>query len=150
MRGDIILYESSGSLSDRIIVSATHGRFTHCEIDRGGSTIGARYDGIKVHPYFSDRGSAVIHPKASQEDIDYALAWAEKQVGREYGWLDILDNGLNLLGIQLELGRPGSWDCSDFVTRYLIEAHSSGPLGERANNPGLVSPNDLARAFGVK
>lgn len=151
MRGDIILYKSSGSVGDRIIASATHGPFVHCEIDLGnGKTIGARYDGIKVHPEFVGRGEARITPKADKEDIEFALAWAEKQVGKKYGWLDIASNGLKIIGIPFELGKPDTWDCSDFCTRYLTIAHADGPLGDLAGDPGLVSPNDLARAFGAK
>lgn len=151
MRGDILLYASTGSLADRAIALATHGRWTHCEIDLGnGKTIGAWGNGIGVHLVDAGREHVFITPVANSQEIEYALEWAQKQVGRQYGWLDIVDNGLNLIGIQLEIGQPGTWDCSDYCTRYLIEAHADGPLGDRANNPGLVSPNDIARAYGVK
>jgi hypothetical protein len=149
-RGDLILYESTGSWGDRLIALATHGRFTHVEIDLGdGTSVGAQDNGIGIHPYIAGRGSVAFSPKASKEDREYGLKWALKQVGREYGWTDIVSNGLKLVGIPFDIGEKDHWDCSDFATRYLIEARAADPLGDQANESGLVSPNDLARAFGV-
>ena len=89
-RGDLILFESDGSLGDRMIVWATKGRFTHIEIDLGdGTTIGALSNGIVIHPYPTGRGTVEVSPKASKENIEYGLKWALKQVGKKYGWTDI-------------------------------------------------------------
>lgn len=151
MRGDVVLYESSGSLFDRMIETFTHGRFTHGEIDLGGGKlIGAHYDGIVVHEGTLGRNVAVFTPPASKTDIEYGLAWAVQQAGKQYGWADILSNGFLILGIPIYLGEPGRWDCSDFVTRYLSVARAAGPLGKQVDEPGLISPNDIARAYGVK
>lgn len=151
MRGDLILYRSDGSLFDRTIVWATHGPFTHVEIDLGdGTSVGAQDNGIAIHRYIVGRGAVEVSPKASKADIEAGLRWTLMQVGKKYGWADIFSNGLKILGIPFDISEPGTYDCSDLATRYLIAANAAAPLGALANNPGLVSPNDLARAFGVK
>ena len=155
MRGDVILYKSSGSLFDKMIEWTTRGPYVHVEIDLGdGKFIGAHNkpgdSGIVVHEGHPGRNVTPFTPKAAPDDLEAALKWAEAQVGKEYGWFDIISNGIKVLGIPLTLGEPGHWDCSDFVTRYLIIARASGPLGRLAEDPGLVSPNDIARAYGVR
>jgi hypothetical protein len=150
MRGDLLLYTSSGSLSDRIIAWATHGPFVHVEIDlEDGNAIGALSTGITIHPYLRGQGRVEVPIGATEKDREYGLLWALQQVNKQYGWVDIISNGLKILGIPFDIGETDHWDCSDFVTRYLLAARAAGPLGRLADNPGLVSPNDIARAFGV-
>lgn len=151
MRGDVVLFKSSGSLSDRAIEIATKGPYVHVEVDLGGGKfIGAHVNGIVIHDGTAGRNTTSFHPKALDSDIEYGLKWAVMQAGKEYGWTDIISNGFKLVGLPFDIGEPGHWDCSDFVTRYLLVARAAGPLGSRADDPGLVSPNDLARAFGIK
>lgn len=151
MRGDVILFRSSGTIYDRAITLATHGPFVHVEIDLGnGELIGAHLDGIVRYKGVPSTNTVSFHPPASQLDIEYALKWAEMQIGKQYGWTDIISNGLKFLAIHINIGEPGHWDCSDFVTRYLTIARAAGPLGTLAEDPGLVSPNDLAHAYGLK
>lgn len=155
MRGDVVLYKTGGSWMDGLIERFTSGPYVHVEIDLGnGQFIGAHNkvgdSGIVMHGGYPGRNTATFTPPASSSDIEYGLSWAIKQVGKEYGWFDIISNGIKIVGIPLEMGQPGHWDCSDFVTRYLLVARAATPLGKLAENPGLVSPNDIARAYGIK
>lgn len=152
MRGDVVLFKADPKdPTDRLISLTTKGPFVHVEIDLGnGELIGAHFDGIDRYKGVPGSNTKSFHPPATPEDIEYAIKWAEMQVGKKYGWTDILSNGFKLLGIPLELGEPGHWDCSDFASRYLVVARASGPLGRAAENPGLVSPNDIARAYRVE
>jgi hypothetical protein len=151
MRGDVVLFKSSGSLFDRTIEWATHGPYVHVEIDLGnGRMIGAHNEGIIIHQGTAGRNTTSFRPRTSDTDLEYGSRWAELQAGKQYGWTDIISNGIKLLGVPIIIGEPGHWNCSDFVTRYLLVARASSPLGSRAEDPGLVSPNDIARAYGVK
>jgi hypothetical protein len=151
MRGDVVLFKSSGSIPDQVIATATKGPYVHVEIDLGnGKMIGAHTNGIVIHDGMPGTNTTSFHPKASNSDIEYGLKWAVMQAGKEYGWTDIISNGFKLVGINFDISEPGHWDCSDFVTRYLLVARAAGPLGSRSDDPGLVSPNDIARAYGIK
>jgi hypothetical protein len=120
------------------------------EIDLGnGFFIGAHLNGIVRHSGVPGSNVRLFHPPASAVDIEYGLKWAEMQVGKQYGWTDIFSNGLKLCGINFDISEPGHWDCSDFVTRYLTVARANSPLGKLGDDPSLVSPNDLARAYKV-
>lgn len=150
MRGDVVLFKYTSGFYGWVIKQATGGPFVHVEIDLGdGRLMGAHSDGIVIYNGKPGTNTVSFHPPASNEDIEYGLRWAELQAGKQYGWSDIVSNGFKILGIPFDLGQPGHWDCSDFVTRYLTVARASGPLGNKAEDPGLVSPNDLARAYGI-
>jgi hypothetical protein len=151
MLGDVVLFKSDGSWSDKLIEWGTHGPYTHVGIDFGGGHyLWADRDGIKIHTGLGGRKTWSFRPVALQVDLNAAIKWAGDQAGKEYGWADIASNGLKLIGLGFNIGTPGHWDCSDFVTRYLIIAEAEAPLGVLANDPGLVSPNDIARAYGIK
>lgn len=150
-RGDVILFMSGGSWFDRLQTFFTRGPFTHSEIDLGnGYSIGAQQKGINKHPFSAGRNVLVFTPPFhDKEDMEAALVWAEAQAGKEYGYLDIVSNAFKILGIPLEIGQAGHWDCSDFVTRYLVLAGAADKMGDMASDPTLVSPNDIARAYGL-
>ncbi len=150
MRGDVVLFASGGKFYERVIEWATKGRFVHVEIDLGGDQyIGAHNAGITIYKGTRGRNTASFTPPASKDDIEYGLKWAEGQAGKAYGWTDIISNGLKVAGLPISIGETGHWDCSDFVTRYLLVSRAAEPLGKSAEDPGLVSPNDIARAYGV-
>lgn len=150
MRGDVVLFLSSGAPHDRLIAWGTKGPFVHVEIDLGNEEfIGEHPNGIVRYRGIRPKSTASFTPPASQADIELGLKWAEMQVGKKYGWGDIFSEGLKVLGLAFSFSIPNQWDCSDFVTRYLKVARAAGPLGDAAENPGTVSPNDLARAYQV-
>ena len=95
---------------------------------------------------------------APKGELAKGLSWAEVQWAEavkdhrthEYSWKDIIMDAAKFIGWHVVLKQPvGEWDCSDFVTRYLLAANAAGPLGELAKDPSTVSPNDLGRAFHV-
>ena len=150
-RGDIVLCRDTSegfhTWSDKIIEVVTHGPYVHVEIDLGDSFIGAHSDGISRIPRATGTSYYYVTTKASPDDINAAVAWAETQLGQPYGWTDIFSDGLRFLNLPLYIGADKWMDCSDFATRFLMVARASSPLGELASHPERVSPNDLARAF---
>ena len=154
MRGDLILFASQGSFSDRIIEWGTHGKFVHVEIDIGGGlSIGEHVAGLLIHKTPTQPGIVFVSVKAPKENIDHGMSWANglaklPQEKREYGWTDIMADALKIVGAGHLPGVPGHWDCSDFAYRYLIEVGAVPDRG-RGLDPATVSPNDLARMFGI-
>lgn len=153
-RGDVLLFSSSNGLFDVLIKHFTKGKFTHAEIDLGdGTFVGEHANGLVRHK--AGPVDARFSPKVSAEDLAEGLAWVEEQIkaagnpeAREYGIFSIADDALKVLGLdKVLLSRPGEWDCSEFVWLYLKAAHADGPL--KVADGTTVSPNDLARAFGV-
>jgi hypothetical protein len=152
VRGDVILFKKTNNPVDWAIATGTGGPYVHTEIDLGnGQLIGAHFTGIVLYNGVpAPDNTSRFSPPASPQDLEYGLAWAIQQVGKQYGWSDIASNVLKLCGLRIEFSEPGHWDCSDFVTRYLTVARAASPLGKLSEDPGLVSPNDLARAFNVR
>ena len=160
MRGDVVLFRGSKSLPDWFIMTFTGGPFVHCEVDVGnGLWVGMSSAGMRRHTG-DPRNTATIHPQSrfGQSGIDVGLDWVDARYieavqnkeAHEYGWWDIVSDGMKAIGLGfLTFGRKGEWNCSDFVTRYLVIAGAADPLGDLADNPGTVSPNDIARAFRV-
>lgn len=162
MRGDFVLfYQMRGSWQEWLIAKFTNGQFIHAEVDLGDAWIGMTSSGMRRHaPSGLPFKTRTVHVESEvgQPGIEAGLrwverAWADAQRSREvheYGWADIVSDALKALGLGiLSFGRKGEWDCSDFVVRYLIEALAAGPLGTQADDPGTVSPNDLARSYKV-
>ena len=161
MRGDFVLYQSKpGSIADWLVARFTYGPYVHAAVDMGDGTFVAELtqSGLTRHPANGkDRSLVFVHPRGN---LEVGLAWVEDQLAaagkdpertesHEYGWVDIVVDAAKVLGFKLILRRETEWDCSDFVTRYLVAAGAAGPLGKAARDPQTVSPNDLARAFGV-
>lgn len=163
MRGDFVLYEKKPhDLADWLVSWGTKGRFVHVEIDLGdGTFIGEHGKGLISHPQDAGRGCIFVSPKSnSATGIEKGLAWvetvkAEQEASHgkahEYGWLDIVSDAFKTLGANVILGKPGEWDCSHFVALYLQIAGADAPLQSQGlmKHPETISPNDLARAFGV-
>lgn len=156
-RGDIVLFTATnsgnGRWTDQIIAWATKGPYVHVELDLGnGKWVGAHLDGISEIASWVGSDHVVVPTESLPADLDTAIAWAEAQVGKQYGWFDIISDGIKFAGIPLYLGSADHYDCSDFVTRCLIlmEDKKILPgLGDKAQEPHTVTPNDLARAAGI-
>lgn len=157
MRGDFVLYKPAPSDPvGWVIDHFTSGPYDHVEIDLGnGMFVGEHGKGLTVHTQdIKKPAAAFVTPKG---DIEKGLEFvnlcikeeASNPHAHEYGWLDIISDSLKIMGSTLILRRDGSWDCSHFVTLYLIAASAAAPLGPLVKHPETVSPNDLARAFGV-
>lgn len=152
-RGSILLFKSTNSLIDRAICSATGGNFVHVELALDSTRmVGAHIDGIAISlvPWNGRLYTSIdLSPYTTDEGITNGLAWAQQQVGRAYGWADIAFQAVKFIAPNnpLRWGVEGEWDCSDFVTRYLLQ--SGVILPEGWNDPYANSPNDIARIFGL-
>ena len=146
-----MLYQKPTSLSEKLIVWATHGIYYHCEIALDDlRTVGAHKDGIRLGTIpVRDPDKYTLVPLPTGADIEAGLAWAKQQIGKEYGWLDIAFQAVKFLfpNNPFQLTQRNRWDCSDFCTRYLMECDVNLP--EEYLDPYQNTPNDLARALGV-
>lgn len=152
MRGDVLLYRSDGSLFDRLIAWRTHGPFVHTGIDLGDGTMidATSSSGVTRHPVRYERAIAMsILPKSSPEQIETGIAWLSERVGDSYSWADIVDHILPKRLIRILLAQPHAYDCSNLVAQYLMVVEPTLRWGLLKDTPDLISPNDIARAFGV-
>ena len=156
--GDILFYTSRGSFFDRLIVWGTHGPFVHCEIDLGdGTSIGALSHGVTRHVVRSPAAVASVGEQLAARRsmrLQVALVWLEKQVGRRYGWWDIVADAFKTilptcLGSRTPfLVMPSEYDCSELAAVFLAIAGANLPSAV-ITDLQRTSPNDLARALGV-
>lgn len=147
MRGDLLFYQPHDFIGN-LIAKGTNGPYCHVAIDVGdGHNIAADWSGVRVYP--NDRSARTVKlPYFAR--VDDGFAWLLQQVGRKYGFLDVLDIGARLLlHFSFYVAQPNSYDCSDLATRYLIAAGLADWLGPLAQEPHLVSPNELARRFHI-
>ncbi|SRR6266699_420335 len=153
LRGNILLFYSTGSWWDRLISFVTHGPYVHVEIALDDEhMIGARLDGIALHPLPLDPDTYVaidIAPYTTGSNVLHGLLWAMQQRGRKYGWSDVIFQIIKFLNPnnKLRWGVKGRWDCSDFATRYLQQ--SGVILPEAYSDPYANTPCDLARIFSI-
>src|SRR5216684_4276800 len=150
MRGDVVLFKSNGSFTDRLISWGTHGPYVHVEIDLGnGKFLGSQEKGVNIHGFEKGRDTEVFSPKVSKTNLELGLAWATRQVNDPYSYLDNVADALGFLGWRVILGQQGTYNCSNFVAHYLVAAEAEEPLGKLADSLETISRNDLARAFGI-
>lgn len=153
MRGDLIFYVAGPVWYERLIAHFTHGPYCHVEVDMGdGTAIGAYRNGVRQRPIPGDRLTVRFPLHASSPDrLADGLSFLTAEIGKSYGWADIFNQVLKILRSPIFLSEPGEYDCSDLVTRYVCLC--GGPvfaaLGDRAQEPHMVTPNDLARAAGL-
>lgn len=156
MRGNILFYQSTGKWYERLITLATHGPYVHVALvvneylvlaadTQGTDTQGIAYDAVP--PIDGLHAAVSLAEYATPDSIERGLVWAEKQRGRRYGWADIIYQAVKFLAPNnpLRFGEAGHYDCSDFVTRYLI--HAGVQVPDSYLDTYTVTPNDLARFF---
>lgn len=160
MRGDFVLYEAKpGSLADWLVAHFTNGPYVHVEIDMGnGLFVGEHGNGITIHKMDAGRGARFVTPVSTEPGgIDAGMQWVQMVIqesekspkSHRYGWLDIVVDVAKIMGAKITFQKSGAWDCSHFVALYLQVAYAAGPLGDMIADPASISPNDLARAYGV-
>jgi hypothetical protein len=168
-----------GDRIDALIVAATAGTsggdFAHCgvvervEVSPGDGAIqlttiealsrsGVTRQTFPLPPQAdAARALTFAHCAAQMEPhrVAYALAWAGRQVGAPYGWLDIAADVLKAL-LPHALGSrtpflvsPSALDCSELCARYLLVAGYEWLPDAVVAAPEQVSPNDLGRLLGV-
>lgn len=80
-------------------------------------------------------------------DFDRAqmVRWAEKQVGKRYGWITILSLGLSLLtGLKFNFGIDGQMICSGLVAQALFKGNDDF---DRALDH--MTPADMAKYYNI-
>lgn len=161
MTGNIVLFKKSTSFIDTVISTATKGPYVHCAIvvDATGKTIEATTHGIGYNTIPADKTKytmiSLLAPPFTMDQsvwekrIQFGVQWACSYVGQTYGWMDIIDQAVNFLfpGNSIQLVDRQHYDCSDFVTRYLMVL--GYPLPASMQEPYAVSPNDIARYFSI-
>lgn len=152
-RGDLILYSSSGRWYERLITFATKGPWVHVAIAGSQYTvIAARAQGISYEaaPPIDGLHTVVsMSGRATSSEIERGLDWAEQQVGKQYGWLDIVYQAIKFLWPHqpFRFSEAGHYDCSDLAVRYMIQADVALPPA--FDDPATVTPNDIAAWAGV-
>lgn len=149
-KGDIILYRTDGNrwnIAERAIVKFTRGPFVHVSIDCGdGYNIAAHPRGItkERNPIY---GYVLVPTSQHCEPHAFADAWdyIHRQLGKRYGWFQIIDYAFGILGLPLYFFEKDHNDCSTLVAKYLCRLNPDYCF----DNPDLVSPNDLARFFKI-
>jgi hypothetical protein len=151
--GDLILYKSSDRWYERLIALATRGPYVHVSIVLGTDfVIAADAQGIRcdVAPPLDNLHTLIpMAGRATRSGIDRGMMWATSQVDKEYGWLDIVYQAVKFLWPHqpFRFSEAGHMDCSDFATRYLLQAGVALPPA--FDDPATVTPNDIARWAGV-
>jgi hypothetical protein len=153
--GDLLFYTSRGRLYEQVIETATHGPYVHVAVVYDASRlIAAETRGIVYEPY--PFGPDAIYTQshhltpASEQDAEEALSWLAKRVGAQYGFLDILDQGLRLLRSPVYLYKPNALDCSDLSAYFAALYTRDEKLTQMVmNQRQLIAPNDLARYYGL-
>lgn len=153
MIGDLILYRSTGRWYERLITLATHGPFVHVAIVVDESRVlAARARGIGYEPLPPEDALHTVVSlagRASDVGINVGLAWAMRQAGKEYGWLDIVYQAVKFVWPHqpFRFSEAGHMDCSEFVARYMLQADVALPPA--FDDPATVTPNDIARWAGL-
>lgn len=173
MRGNIVFFYSYGqSLIERFLTRlvqwGTHGPFVHCEIICGKTktgqwqTIGAHANGISYGELSFDHTQYIITTiqtvntdqqrkviPLNETRVANALIWAEIHQKMAYGWIDNVDQGIDLLfpNNPFQLVQVDHFNCSNFVAAFLDKAGIALPRS--FTYPFNVSPNDLAEWFGL-
>lgn len=148
--GDLLFFPSQGRWYERIIARVTQGRFVHVAVAVDEERIiAAETWGIRLEPLPPERPlSSVSLSPSSKEAAQEALRWLSLQVGKRYGWVDILDQLFRLLGLPLYLGLRGSLDCSDLAACFAaMYTNDRTLMGQVLDHRQEISPNDLARYY---
>jgi hypothetical protein len=157
----LVFYSSQGRWYEQIIAAATHGPFVHVavQVDEDGpghviaaETWGIRYELLPPPPSPSAPAPFTLFllSPASKDAADGALAWLNAQLGKRYGWLDILDQGLRLLNSPVYLARPNALDCSDLAACFAaLYTNDRRLMTQVLDHRQLIAPNDLARYYGL-
>jgi len=150
--GDLLLTHRSG-LIPRLIRLAERRRFgkreaywSHCAVVVGpaGTLVEAESRGVVRSPLskYRPREYELIHVPLARPEA--AVAYAEAQVGKAFGYLELFSLGVWLLsGWRLEFRRADHQVCSSLAARALAEGGA-----DVGGDPTFMLPADLARRFG--
>ena len=167
--GEIVLFKQPHAWYERLICYATHGPYFHVAIALDSNhIIEATGKGIQVDVAPNEADNAITYdtidiveyvrtaysayhglPDEIEQNIEGALDWCQTQIGKQYGWLDIVYQGVKFLfpNNPFQITQAGHMDCSDFATRYI--QHTGYPLPDAYSDPYQNTPNDIARLFNL-
>lgn len=151
MRGDILLFRANPhSLVSRLIAWRTGGIFSHTAVDLGdGTMVEAVSEGVCRDAVRYERSVAIpLAAYTDAERIEAGIKWLLERVQEHagYSYQDILNHLFFFRKLHIILAGEGDFDCSNLVARYL-DITGGIDLGTLANNPDVVSPNDIFRAW---
>jgi hypothetical protein len=131
---------------------AVYAHWSHSAVivEKDGTLVESEIWGVRRNPisrYRSDEYHLVrLGADFSPEDRERAVAFANRQVGQGFGFLDMFGLSMYLLfGWPLRLARSGHEICSGLVVRAL---QAGGMLKQL--DPLLTLPADLAKLFDVR
>lgn len=136
--GDILLFDSPGLFSWLIRVK-TGGKYSHCEVYVGNSSVWASRNGAGVNSYPLDltHVTAILRPKGKL-DWKGGMHWFYKVAkGQKYDWLGLL----NFYIAKMQGRENNKMFCSEFVVR-LFRAFGF-PLFPFSVDADGVAPSDL-------
>lgn len=158
--GDVLLFhrpttwktflaDPKGTLFTAIIHWATGSKWNHAAIAvNEGAYAEATAAGVVVTPIGSSSDMVVLVPIEfdDEEDRLTAIAWAIARAGVRYGYLNAVLCGVNnvLVGLGLVIKKTDAIICSELVAEALERAGM-----DFEKDSALVSPGDLAEAFGI-
>lgn len=149
MRGDILLYRSSGSLFDRLICWRTQGPFVHVAVDLGdGTMIDSRFrEGVSRHAVVYDNTLHIpLSSYTTPDRIEAGITWLESKIGDGYSVADIFDFFPGIRSLRVRVGEAHAFCCSHLVAQYL-DVTGGVSLGKLDDNLNTISPNDIYRAW---
>lgn len=152
MPGDILFYESKGTLYDRAIEFATHSPYVHVAIAvSAAQKIEALISGIMLTPI--DNESAARYwsytehvPGYNKVQLSNALNWLMGMKGTAYGWDDVASSLFASMGLNIDIS-DNRWACSFLAAEFLINA--GGVTSLMGVNPHTLTPGLLAKNLGV-
>lgn len=149
MRGDILLYRSTGSLFDRLICWRTQGPCVHVGVDLGdGTMIDSRFrEGVTRHPVtYAGCIRIPLFSVTSTERIEAGIHWLLSKVGDGYSVADLFDFFPGIRTLRVRVGEAHAFCCSHLVAQYL-DVTGGISLGALDDNLNTISPNDIYRAW---
>ena len=140
----------TSAMNTWLVQKLTHGPYVHVAIKLADNYIvWADLNGVKAGPMLIQvpldiQPIALIAPTMTQ-----AVAWLEQQVGDPYGYVDLIDQALDVLipSNTIIISQTGHYDCSNLATAFLNKAGVTLP--QNFLPPYNVSPNDLAEFMGL-
>ena len=159
--GDILLFhrdsspanfskDPNGTFFTALIHWSTGSRWNHAALAISDTEYAeATAGGVRVTPFGSSSDEVLVVPVEYEDEEDRldAIAWAIARTGVRYGYLNAFMCGVNnvLVGLGFCVKQTDSIICSELVAEALERAGF-----DFDKDSALVSPGDLATAFGVE
>ena len=137
-----------GTLFTALIHFCTRSRWNHAAMAVSRNEyVEATATGVRITPFGKNTDQILVVPITydDEDDLTDTLAWATGRVGTRYGYLNAFFCGLRNLFPGLQIKDGDTVICSELVAESLERAGF-----DFKKDSALVSPGDLAEAFGVE